>query len=76
MESPTLFWQGRQFPSGSDVLNGFADAKLNSIKGNDREFKSDAHFPDDRVLCFGMVYNEVCMATFDQSYGRAPPKNR
>ena len=39
------------------------------LKGNDREFKRDSLFSDDRVFHLGVVYDEIRMATLDESNG-------
>ena len=46
------------------------------LKGNDREFKRDSLFSDDRVFRAGVVYDEIRMAAPDESNGRSPTKNR
>ena len=38
------------------------------LKGNDREFKRDSLFSDDRVFRTGLVYDEIRMATSDESH--------
>lgn len=37
------------------------------LKGYDRELKRDSLFSDDRVFRFGMVYDEIRMATHNES---------
>lgn len=44
-------------------------------KGNDREFKRDSLFSDDRVFRLSMVYDDIRMATFDKSNRRSSPEN-
>ncbi|AEC20978.1 hypothetical protein PT7_2438 [Pusillimonas sp. T7-7] len=39
------------------------------LKGNDREFKRDSLFSDDRVFRVGLVYDEIRMAAPHEGNG-------